>query len=76
MAGNERCYRQVGQRIRSAREKRALSQSELSKSVGWSRGHLAHVEAGKYRVQLHQLPKLAKALKVKVKDLLPAGFLG
>jgi transcriptional regulator with XRE-family HTH domain len=74
MAKSERCYRDIGRQIRSKREARGLSQSVLAEAVGWSRGHLAHVEAGKYRVQVHHLPKLARALKVRVRDLLPREF--
>ena len=74
MAKSEKCYRDIGRMIRSKREARGLSQAALSEAVGWSRGHLAHVEAGKYRIQLHQLPKLARALKVRVRELLPREF--
>jgi transcriptional regulator with XRE-family HTH domain len=74
MAKCERCYLEIGRLIRSRRELRGLSQATLSESVGWSRGHLAHVEAGKYRVQLHQLPKLARALRIRVRELLPREF--
>ena len=56
-------------RIRARRQKLGLSQAELAKRAGLSRGYLIRVEAAQQDPTLGTLEKLAKALKVKVADL-------
>lgn len=56
-------------RIRARREKLGLSQAELAKRAGLSRGYLIRVEAARQDPTLGTLEKLAKALRVKLADL-------
>lgn len=62
---------QIGKRIRRLRKQRELTQEELAEKVGVSTTHVGLVETGKRRMSLKTLQKVANALKVKVKDLIP-----
>jgi len=60
-------------RLKELREKRGLSQAALAAKVGAkgvSREYIARLETGKHDPPLSTLEKLAKALKVKVTELL------
>lgn len=57
-------------RLRALRAKRGMSQDALAKRAGISRGYLLRLEAGRQDPTLGILTKLAKALKVKVGELL------
>jgi transcriptional regulator with XRE-family HTH domain len=62
--------RQVGMRLRKLRQARDLSQAALAERAGLSREYVNKIEAGKYDPPLSTLNRLAKALKVKLVDLL------
>lgn len=55
-------YKTVGQRIRTARLQKKLSQSELGCLVGCSNNHISHIETAQTKVSLTMLAKLALAL--------------
>ena len=57
-------------RLKALRIKRGMSQEALAKKAGISRGYLLRLEAGRQDPSLSTLTSLAKALKVKVEDLL------
>lgn len=59
-------YNKVGQRIRTARLTRNLTQAELASMVGCSNNHLSHVETGQTKVSLSMLLQISYALE---KDL-------
>jgi transcriptional regulator with XRE-family HTH domain len=59
----------IGMRIKAVREKRGLSQEALADRAGISRGYLARLETGRHEPTLTMLGKLAKALRVKLADL-------
>jgi transcriptional regulator with XRE-family HTH domain len=61
--------RRVGERVRSLRTGRGLTQRELADRVCISRPSIANVEAGRQNVGLRQLCALAGALGVGVCDL-------
>ena len=61
--------RRVGERVRSLRTGRGLTQRELADRVCISRPSIANVEAGRQNVGLRQLCALAGALGVGVGDL-------
>ena len=56
-------------RLRTIRAKRGLSQNALAKRAGISRVYLNNLEAQKQDPRLSVVARLAKALKVKVGDL-------
>jgi len=64
----------LGMRIKRFRKQRGLTQAELAKAVGISRVHLANMESADNRAHhrkpsLPTLEKLAKALKVKLSEI-------
>ena len=54
----------VGSRLKIARRYRALSQKELSDSIGVSQGNLSHIESNRHNPSQEVMDKLTKALKV------------
>ena len=57
-------------RLREHRQRRGLTQIELSKISGLSRATIADLEAGKRGAYRSTVKKLARALKVKPRDLM------
>ena len=66
MAPRER----VAIRVKRLRERRDMSQEQLAERAGISRTYLARLETARQDPTLGTLEKLAKALKVKVTELL------
>ena len=56
--------------LKALRKQRGLSQERLSARAGLSRGYLARLETARQDPTLSTLEKLAKALSVKVAELL------
>ncbi len=61
----------VGFRIRELREGRGLSQEKLAALADLHRAYIGQIERGEKSIGLRNLEKIAKALKVSVKDLVP-----
>jgi transcriptional regulator with XRE-family HTH domain len=62
--------KQMGRRLKTLREARALSRATLAELAGISREYVRNLEAGEYNVTMVTLQKLAKALGVPVTELL------
>ncbi len=62
--------RRLSVRLKALRIKRGMTQEALAKKAGISRGYLLRLEAGRQDPSLSTLTSLAKALKVKVGELL------
>ena len=62
--------RQVGFNIRKIREERGYSQEKLAGLADLHRAYIGQIERGEKNIGLKNLEKIAKALRVKVKDLL------
>lgn len=67
----EPCYLDIGAAVRHYRSIQLMSQAELGERLGMTRANVANLEAARQRTMLHQLPAIASALRVKVRDLLP-----
>lgn len=63
-------YADFGARVRAARGTR-LSQTELARQVGMSRGSIANIETGRQHVPLHMILVFARELGVDPVTLLP-----
>lgn len=61
----------IGKRIKRLRNKAGLTQEVLAEKIGVSTTHVGLVEIGNRRMSLKTLQRVANALKVKVKDLIP-----
>jgi transcriptional regulator with XRE-family HTH domain len=68
-------YRIVGAGLATRRKKLRLKQSEVADQIGLTRASLANIERGRQKLMLHQLYRLASALKVdSITDLVPSNF--
>ncbi len=60
----------VGLNIRKIREEKELSQEKLASLAGLHRTYIGQIERGEKNIGLKNLERIAKALKVSIKDLL------
>jgi len=61
--------RTVGQQIRAYRKEAGLTQEKLAEKASLSYKYLGEVERGVVNVSLDSLMRIAKALRLKVADL-------
>lgn len=61
----------LGKRIQRRRKELGHTQEELAAMISLSRTHMGHIEQGRKSPSLEVLDKIAKVLRVKVKDLIP-----
>jgi transcriptional regulator with XRE-family HTH domain len=59
----------MGKRLKRIREAKGMTQAELAEAADLSRGYLIRLEAGQQDPTLGTLERLAKALKVKLSEL-------
>jgi len=62
--------KEVGLNIRKIREDKELSQEKLAALADLHRTYIGQIERGEKNIGLKNLEKIAKALKVNIKDLL------
>jgi transcriptional regulator with XRE-family HTH domain len=60
----------VGFNIRKIREEKGISQEDLAGIADLHRAYIGQIERGEKNIGLRNLEKIAKALKVNIKDLL------
>lgn len=63
-------YNAIGQRIRSLRKRRGLSQEQLAEKIWISVTHMSHIETGSTKLSLPVLVDIANALEVGADELL------
>lgn len=63
-------YHAIGQRIRSMRKARKLTQEKLAELADISVVHMSHIETGVTKLSLPVIVKIADALDVRVDSLL------
>lgn len=64
-------HREVIRRIDQARKRRRWTRAQLADFSGVSRGSLSMLMAGKNSPSLRNLGKIATALNMKIRDLMP-----
>ncbi len=64
-------YQFIGERIRSLRERRGLSQEALAQAIGVSTNTISRWETATYKPSLEDLQKLAEFFDVRLSSLLP-----
>ena len=62
---------QVGAKLRKLREKLGWSQEDLGFEAGLHRNYIGGIERGERNVGVENIAKLAQALGVRPRDLLP-----
>lgn len=65
----EPIYKKVGERVAHFRAVATLTQEEAARRAGMPRPLWSKLEHGRYRVQLHSLGDIARALGVEVPEL-------
>ena len=60
---------QIGLRIKELRKKEGISQQELSFRSDLDRTYITQVENGKRNISIVNIGKIAKALKITIKEL-------
>jgi len=68
---NEEVCVLFGEKLRNTRLELGYSQEELSFKTGLHRTYISSVERGKRNISLTNIKKLADALDLKMKDLMP-----
>ena len=63
-------YSLIGNRIKTARKAKGLSQSELSELIDKSVGYMSYIETGSKKPSLETLIQIANALDVTIDELL------
>jgi DNA-binding XRE family transcriptional regulator len=61
--------RALGERIQLLRRKRELTQEELSERLGKNASYIAYIETHRRGLSLPMVYKIARVLKVKLRDL-------
>lgn len=64
-------HKQLGFNIRTVRRIKSLTQEELAIAVSMPRTTIARIETGCRRVEALELVDIAKALNVKIEELVP-----
>lgn len=68
-------YRIIGAELAARRKKLRLKQAEVADQIGLTRASLANIESGRQKLMLHQIYRLATALKVaSITDLVPPNY--
>ncbi|MBI5388207.1 MAG: helix-turn-helix transcriptional regulator [Verrucomicrobia bacterium] len=62
-------YRTIGERIRIERKNAGLSQEQLAEKADLNRNYVGEIERAEKKVTVEVLWKIAKALRVRVRDL-------
>ncbi|MCX6726733.1 MAG: helix-turn-helix transcriptional regulator [Candidatus Shapirobacteria bacterium] len=69
MRTNAKLTKTICKRIKGFRHDQGLTQEELAEKVGVSRVYIGYVEQGRNTPSLEMLEKIAKALKVKLSEI-------
>lgn len=60
-----------GRHLQKVRQSKDITQEELAEKIGTSQTWIAYIETGRNKPNLDMLGKIARALGVQVKDLIP-----
>jgi transcriptional regulator with XRE-family HTH domain len=63
--------RQVGSRVREARERKGWSQEHLADEAGVDRSYMSGIERGTRNPSVVKLAQIARALGTPLRDLVP-----
>lgn len=69
MAVDERLAKRFGERLRSLRDAAGLSQERLAHEAGLDRTYVSGIERGIRNPSLQNIGKLARAMRVPIRDL-------
>jgi len=66
---NPKFRKEVGERIRAARENAKLTQADVAKKAGINTNYYSVIERGEVNTTLEKLQKISKALGLDVSDI-------
>jgi transcriptional regulator with XRE-family HTH domain len=66
----KKIYRVLGEAVRLRRKRARLSQERLAEKADMTRNYIGQIERAEKKVTLEALWKIAKALRVRLRDLL------
>lgn len=69
MAATANLRKLLGETIRTRREAASMSQEKLAELADLSRNYIGEVERGETNVSIEALVRIAKALRVRIRDL-------
>ncbi len=69
MRKNAKLTKTICKRIRKFRHEAEMTQEDLAEKVGISRVYIGYVEQGRNTPSLEILEKIAKALKISIRDI-------
>lgn len=69
MRKNAKLPKLLGKKIQKFRKKTGMSQEEVAYKIKISRAYMGYIEQGRNAPSLEVLQKIAKAIKVKLSDL-------
>lgn len=70
MRSNAKLPKTIGKRVQKRRSEVGYTQEKLAEMIGISRAYMGFIEQGRNAPSLEVLQKIAKALKIPLKDLL------
>ena len=70
MRSNAKLTKTICKRIKGFRKEMDMTQEDLAEKVGVSRVYIGYVEQGRNTPSLEILGKIAKALKVRLSDII------
>lgn len=59
-------YTNLGDKVKSLRNRRNLTQDDLAKVLGLSRGQISNLEKGRRNISIKQIDKLCNVFKVDI----------
>jgi transcriptional regulator with XRE-family HTH domain len=71
MASDTSVTREVGEKLKKAREDAGLTQDDVAKAAKISANYYAKIERGEINTTLKKLYKITKALNIKASDIFP-----
>jgi len=66
---SKKLYKILGEKIRTERKKVRLSQEKLAEKADLNRNYIGEIERAEKKITLETLWKIAKALGVRIRDL-------
>ena len=67
---NRTIHMTFGQKITSVRKQKEMSQADVAKLLGVHRSYISQIERGVENMSLKNIERLAKVLRVSVRDLI------
>ncbi len=66
---SETVSKRLGENMRKIREEKNMTQGDICRALNLDRAHVSNIENGKQNPTLDTIEKIAKALKVSIKEL-------